>query len=153
MPALQRAVALAEMHGVAVAVAEHLDFDVARALEIFFEVDCVVAEGGLGFRARGRQRIGSSARVARDLHAAPAAAGGGLDQHRIADLVGDLGGFRVVGDAAFRARHHRNAEALGGALGFDLVAHQADMLGLRADEMTLCSPRISAKRAFSDRKP
>ena len=72
---------------------------------------------------------------ARDLHAAPAAAGRRLDQHRIADLVGDFCRFRVGGDAAFRARHHRDAEPFGGALGLDLVAHQADVLGLGADEL------------------
>ncbi len=31
--------------------------------------------------------------------------------------------------------HDRDAEALGGALGLDLVAHQADVLGARADEL------------------
>ncbi len=51
--ALQRAVALAQMHGVALAVAEHLDLDVARAGEILLEIDGVVAEGGLGLGARG----------------------------------------------------------------------------------------------------
>ena len=54
--ALQRAVALAEMDGAALAVAEHLDLDVARALQIFLEIDRVVAEGGLGLGARGRER-------------------------------------------------------------------------------------------------
>ena len=56
MAALQRAVALAEMDGAALAVAQHLDFDVARLLQIFLQIDRVVAEGGLGFRARGRER-------------------------------------------------------------------------------------------------
>ena len=51
--ALQRAVALAEMDGLALAVAEDLDFDMARLLEIFLEIDRVVAEGRLGFGARG----------------------------------------------------------------------------------------------------
>ncbi len=88
--ALQRAIALAEMDGLALAVAQHLDFDVARLLQIFLDIDGVVAEGGLGFAARGRQRGGKFGRAARDLHAAPAAAGGSLDQHRIADLAGDL---------------------------------------------------------------
>ena len=37
--ALQRAVALAEMHGAAAAVAQHLDLDVAGPLEIFLEID------------------------------------------------------------------------------------------------------------------
>ena len=57
MAALQRAVALAEMDGVALAVAEHLDLDVARPLQIFLEIDRVVAEGGLGLGARGRERL------------------------------------------------------------------------------------------------
>src|SRR5579863_323556 len=39
MTALQRAVALAEMNGAALAVAEYLDFDVARPLQILFEVE------------------------------------------------------------------------------------------------------------------
>ena len=56
--ALQRAIALAEMDGMALAVAKHLDFDVARALEIFLDIDGVVAERGLGFGARGRKRDG-----------------------------------------------------------------------------------------------
>jgi len=51
------------------------------------------------------------------------------------DGARDLGGIGVGADAAIRARHDRNAEALGGALGLDLVAHQADMLGPRADEV------------------
>src|SRR5262249_52433495 len=38
IPALQRAVALAQMDGTAVAVAQHLDFDVARMREIFLEI-------------------------------------------------------------------------------------------------------------------
>jgi hypothetical protein len=37
--ALERAVALAEVDGVAIAVAEHLKFDVARIAEIFFDID------------------------------------------------------------------------------------------------------------------
>ena len=72
---------------------------------------------------------------ARDLHAASAAAGRRLDQHREADFARDRERFLVVGDAAFGTRHDRNAEALGGALGLDLVAHQADVFGLRADEV------------------
>ena len=48
MAALQRTVALAQMDRVAVAVAEHLEFDMARIAEIFFEIDGVVAERGLG---------------------------------------------------------------------------------------------------------
>src|SRR5690606_13407885 len=51
MPPLERAVALAKMNGVALAVAEDLNFDVARLAQVLLEVDAVVAEGCLGFRA------------------------------------------------------------------------------------------------------
>ncbi|MBN8777016.1 MAG: hypothetical protein J0H13_10045, partial [Thiomonas arsenitoxydans] len=40
-------------------------------------------------------------------------------------------------DRAIGAGHHGDAELLGGLLGFDFVAHQADVLGLRADEMQI----------------
>jgi hypothetical protein len=35
------------MHGAALAVAEHLNFDVARAAQEFLDVDRIIAEGGL----------------------------------------------------------------------------------------------------------
>ena len=49
---LDRAFALAEMDDVAVLVAEHLDFDMARRLDEALDQDAVVAEGGarLGLR-------------------------------------------------------------------------------------------------------
>ena len=52
----------------------------------------------------------------------------------IADFGGDALGFSFLGDGAVGARNDRNAEALGGALGLDLVAHDADMVGRRTDE-------------------
>ena len=73
-------------------------------------------------------------RVARDLHAAAAAAGRRLHQHGKADPLGDLQRFLFARDRPVGARHAGNAEPPCRRLGFDLVAHQADMLGLRADE-------------------
>ena len=135
MPALQRAVALAEMDGAAFAVAENLDLDVARPLEIFFEIERVVAERRLGLGARHGKRRSHFARRADDLHAAAAAAGGGLEHDRKAHLARQSLGFLVGADAAVGARHGRDAEFDGGALGGDLVAHQADMLGPRTDKL------------------
>ena len=54
---LQRAVALAEMNGPALSVAEHLDLDVARPAEILLQIDSVVAEGRLGFEPRIAERV------------------------------------------------------------------------------------------------
>ena len=52
----------------------------------------------------------------------------------IADVAGDALGFVLVGDGAVGTRNDRDAEPLGGALGLDLVAHDADMVAGRADE-------------------
>src|SRR5579863_3001433 len=49
MAALQRTIALAEMDRMALAIAQNLNFDMARIVEEFFEVDCVVAESRFGF--------------------------------------------------------------------------------------------------------
>ena len=69
-----------------------------------------------------------------DLHAAPAAAGRGLDQHGIADVAGDFLRLIETGDGAVGAGHERKAEGLRGHLRLDLVAHEPHMLGGRTDE-------------------
>jgi len=48
MPALNRAIALAQVDDVAVPVGQYLEFDVMRSLDILFEEDASVAEGSLG---------------------------------------------------------------------------------------------------------
>ena len=64
VPALDRAVALEQMHEVAVAVAQQLDLDVARALHQLLEIDLVLAERGLGLApgARSPRRAGAPRR-------------------------------------------------------------------------------------------
>ena len=69
-----------------------------------------------------------------DLHAAAAAAGRSLDQNGIADVGRDLLRLLEIGDGALRAWNERQAERLRGLLRLDLVAHEPDMLGARADE-------------------
>ena len=133
MAALERAVAFAEVDRCAAPVAEHLEFDVARIAEVLLDIDRGVAERGLGL-APGllHQRFELVLGLAH-LHAAPAAARCRLDDHRIADLGGDRARLVEVLDRAVAAGHQRQAEPARGALGFDLVAHRADVLGLGAD--------------------
>ena len=131
--ALHRAVALAQVHHVAVVVGEHLELDVPRLLEKLLHVDLVVAEGRqrLGLRdADGIQQRGVGVHHA---HAAAAAAAGGLDDHRIADVLGDAEVLvGVVAQRAVGAGHAGHAGGLHDLDGGDLVAHQADGLGARA---------------------
>ena len=84
--ALQRALAFAQMHHVAVLVAQDLKFDVARTLDQFLHVDVGAAEGLLGFGARRLKQGDQLAAVAHDAHAAAAAAFGCFDHDGIADF-------------------------------------------------------------------
>ena len=70
-----------------------------------------------------------------DAHAAPAAAARSLDDHRIADRARGLDRLLgIVGQRAFGAGDARHARLDHRLLGRDLVAHDADRLGRRADE-------------------
>ena len=65
VPALGRAVALAQPQRVAVLVGQHLHLDVARPLEVALEVDLGTAEVGLGLAGRrlhGLRRLGRARR-------------------------------------------------------------------------------------------
>src|SRR6516162_1062986 len=134
MRALERAVALAEMNDSAPAVTDDLDLDVARPLEVTFEIDLVATEERCRLVLRDRQHVGELALVMSDLHAAAPTAGSGLDQDWIADCSGCGFGRREFPHAARRARNRRNPELSDGILGRYLVAHQPNVLGRRADK-------------------
>src|ERR1041385_3189423 len=86
------------------------------------------------------------------LHAAPAAAGRRLHQHRKADVAPDRQRLGAGRDAALGARHHRDAELPRGALGLDLVAHQADVLGAGVEELHAMLAEDLGKARVLDRK-
>ena len=75
--------------------------------------------------------------VAGHAHAAAAAAGRRLDQHRIADLFGQTQGLRFVVNQALAAGHDGDAGLLGQLAGLVLVAEQLHRLVRRADELDL----------------
>ena len=64
MAALDRALALAEVHDGAVVIAEHLELDVARALDVLLDVDVADAERRLGLALRGLERLAQLGRRA-----------------------------------------------------------------------------------------
>jgi len=134
MAALDRALALAEMDGVAVRIGENLKFDVARAHEVFFEQHGVVAESGQRFAFCRFEGFVELREVRDDAHPAPTPAGTGFDEHGRTDAFGlgpkrcgALIGAVVAGDD----RHVVFARA---ALSFDLVAHRGNRFRRRADE-------------------
>src|SRR5690606_30082169 len=132
---LHRAVALAQVHRVAVLVGEHLDLDVSGVLEVFLEIDVRVVERGLRLAARHRHRAEQRRLRVHDAHAPPAAAAGGLHDHRVADGARDAQHLlRRLGQRALRAGHDGHARLLHRFLRRDLVAHHPDRLGARTDE-------------------
>ncbi len=135
MAALQRAVAVTQVDGIALAVGEHLDLHVARVGQEFFEVDHRVAEGCTGFVAGQLGRGDQILFLVHHAHAATTAAAGGLDDHRVADFTGDLQRqLFVFRQRAIGARHGRYTGFLHGVLGRHLVTHQTDDVGGRADK-------------------
>src|SRR5690606_13670914 len=100
MAALQRAVALAQVDGLTGAVAHDLYFDMARLFEIFLDINGFIAKSSACFRARRGQGLAEFRFAACYLHAASAAAGCRLDEHRIADIGSDTARLTIVGDGA-----------------------------------------------------
>ena len=56
MPALQRAIAIADVHDVAVRIGHDLHFDVTRAWDHLLDVHLRIAERALGLAPRGLER-------------------------------------------------------------------------------------------------
>src|SRR5215218_5243916 len=126
MPALDRAVALAEEEDVPVRVCEHLRLDVARIVEVALDVDGVVGEIRLALPAGRLERALRLVGVANDLEALAAAAGRSLDRERPPELLAQarqlLGRFERLG----RARHDRYAGLAHSLARGDLRAHRLD---------------------------
>src|SRR5690606_6782500 len=125
MAPLNRALTLAEVDDVAVMVAENLDLDVTRILDVLLDVDVAVAERGLGVALRRLERLGEIRSRADDAHAAPAAARHGLDDDRIAELLRDLQRLLFALDRAVAAGQYGHARLLHRAARARLVAEQA----------------------------
>ncbi|MCY1220949.1 hypothetical protein D9M72_329860 [compost metagenome] len=132
--ALDRAVALEEMHDIAVGIAEDLAFDVAGAFDELFEIDLVLAEGGLGLALGFGHLADQVFRVANGAHAASATAPGGLEHDRIADLGGEAMDFLFVLRQRIGGRHDRHADGDGEIARGNLVAELAHRRRARTDE-------------------
>src|ERR1700722_18308104 len=141
--ALHGTVALAQVHDVAVVVGEDLELDVPRLLEKLLHVHLAVAEGGERLALGDADGVQQGGVGVHHPHAAAAAAAGSLDDHRIADVLGDAEILvDIVAERAVRAGHAGPAGGLHDFDGGDLVAHQADSFGAGAheDEAALLDP-------------
>src|SRR5208283_3413879 len=134
VPSLDRALAFPKINHLAVRVAEHLDLDVPGLLDKLLDEDPVVAEGVLSLGPARCEALGRFLVAPGNAQAATAAAGRGLDHHRIADLAGDLHGVRGHLDRIVVAGDRVHAGIAGELLGGDLVAHRGDRFVFGPDE-------------------
>ena len=132
--ALNGALALEQMEHAAVRIAEDLQLDVARRVEVALDQQGVVAERARRLAPRRRQRLRQGARLAYQTHALAAAAGRGLDQQRQADALRFARQGRVVEPRTRLAGHHRHAGLGHDRARFHLAAHASDRIHRRADE-------------------
>ncbi len=137
MSALNRTFALSETHDIAVLVGQNLKLDVPRILDVLLHVEVAIAERSRRFRLRRLEQSRQFFFVADDAHAAPAAAGRGLHNHREADLLRPLDRFALGGDDSIRTRQDRHTCLLHRSASFFLLAHQAHDFRPRADELDL----------------
>ncbi len=132
--ALNGAVALAEVHDIAVAIGHHLDLDVTSALDELLHVDARVSERRQRFGLRIAERRRDFVRAAGDSHAASAPATLGLEQHGVAGLVRDASGIVGVLQDAVAAGDQRQAGGAHRLLGRRLLAHQVHHVRRGTDE-------------------
>ena len=135
--ALDGALAFAEAHDIAVLVSEHLELNVAGALDELLHVEVAVAEsvGGLGggLLIQGGQIVGAAA----DAHAATAAAGDGFEDDGIADGPGPLERLALALDDAVGAGEDGHLGFLHRLPGGGFLAHEPCDLGRRPDELDI----------------
>jgi hypothetical protein len=93
--ALDGALALVQVDHVAVAVAQHLDLDVARLLHKLLDEDAVVAKAVAGFVLAAGKAFKGFLVVEGHAQALAAAAGAGLDHHGVANALGNF--HRLLG--------------------------------------------------------
>ncbi len=134
MTPLNRALALTQVNDVPVVVAEDLELDVARILEVLLDVDVTDTERRFSLALGGLEGLAQLAHVPDDAHAAAPTAGDRLDDHREPELSRDLHGLLFAVHRAIAARQDGHAGLLHRAPGPRLVAEQANDVRGRTDE-------------------
>ena len=122
------------MDGLTGSVAENLDLDVARALEVLLHIQLVIAECRHRLRGCGCERLLHVFGRSGDLDSPASAAGRGLDQDRVADLSRDPGRLLRIRNRPVGTRNAIDSQLRHRPLGGDLVAHDPDVIRSRSDE-------------------
>ena len=130
MPTLDRTFPLAEIQNRALAVCQHLHFNVPRLFDVLFDQNAIVGKAGARLVLC---RVKSFARllvIAGEAHSFAASTSRGLDHYRVADFSSNCNRVVRIHDHAQVPWDAAYAGRLRQLLGLDLVPHRAD--GVRA---------------------
>ena len=122
------------MDDVAVRVAQHLDLDVARLLDVFLDKHAVVAKARFRLALRSAEFVAHGTVIGGDAHAFAATAGRRLDHDRIADVARRPDRALGVGHDIEPAGNGRDTGGARQLFRCDLVAHRGDRGSGRADK-------------------
>jgi len=134
MASLDGTFPLPQIQAGALSIGQNLNFDMAGFFNEFFNEDTVVAKAAAPFIHGRYQTLPGLFIIMGDAHALAAAAGRGLQHHRIADVVRNPHRLFGVGNRLQESRHSADARGQSQLLGFDLVAHRLNRADRRADE-------------------
>jgi hypothetical protein len=153
MSPLHRAIALPEMHQVAVGIAEDLHFDVLGAGDVALDENLGPAEGSAGFALGFFELAHELVAIFHDAHATAAAAEAGFDDDGIADFL--CGRFHLgrLGDGFLGPGHGWHICFDREALGGHLVAEHLQMKRRGADELDLIHLASAGQLGVLRKKP
>ena len=126
------------MHHIAVFIAQHLNLDVLRLHQKFLHEDVVIAEGLFCFSLHQIEIYAHIFHGVAAAHTSPAASCGGFQNHREAELHGQLLCLCPVFQRLCRAGGGGHAALQCHLLGRELVAHHIENPGTGADELDAC---------------
>ena len=149
---LNRALSFPQVDDVSEGVGHDLYFHMAGLFDITFHENPAVAESLFGLLATGSQGGLHLIRAFHDAHALAASARRWLEQNRIADAFGRGESVVFVFQGLGMAGDHRDARPCRQFLGSDLVAHQGDGVGWRADERKACGLKRSCETVVFGQK-
>src|SRR6266702_1796535 len=135
MPALNGAFALEERLYISMLIRQDLEFNMARPLNEFLDVEIAMAEGIRCFSKSGMEESRQLFSGTNDAHTAPASACASLDDHGIAYAIRPLLSFFRSCNDAIGARKNRHFGLLHGLPGFLFFPHQPCDLRRRSDEL------------------
>ena len=132
--ALHRALAVAEMHHIAMLVAKDLELDMVRTFDKLLDIDGVVAKARHSLRLAGVVCLGNIFGTVNETHTLATATHRSLDHHREADSLAHAHSLFSRIELILGARNDRNTGSDHVAASLDLVAHIDHGLRIRAYE-------------------